>query len=262
MYRMYIDETGNADFAVTANPDHRFLSLTGIIIEHGAIKALAIPELQRIKAEILGFDPDSRIPLHRNEIVKKQYPFHVLRSADKEREFNAAILALFKNLEFTVITAVIDKDAHLKLYKKWARDPYHYCLQVLFERYCLMLNRCKGRGDVMTEARGKNEDERLRAAYAQLYDYPAPIRRDVVDKCITSRKLKIEKKVENIAGLQIADLIAHPSALLARAWFNGERRPEGFAKEIIQTLRQNRKYQGKWTWRGYRIEGYGMKWLP
>jgi hypothetical protein len=114
----------------------------------------------------------------------------------------------------------------------------------------------------MTEARGKHEDDRLRAAYGQLYDYPAPIGRDEVDKCITSRRLKIEKKDKNIAGLQIADLIAHPSALLARAWFNGERRPEGFAHEILHLLRKNLKYRGRWTLGGYQIEGYGMKWLP
>lgn len=262
MYRMYIDETGNSDFAVTANPDHRFLSLTGIIADLDAVKTLAIPELQRIKTDILGFDADSRIPLHRNEIVKKQYPFHALRDPRKELAFNAAILALFKNLQYTVVTAVIDKQAHLERYGSWARDPYHYCLQVLFERYCLILNDRKAQGDVMAEARGKREDDRLRDAYFRLHELPAPIRREVVDKCITSRRLKIERKDQNIAGLQIADLIAHPSALLARAWFNGEPRPRGFAWEVLQTLRRNGKYHRRWSWRGWRVKNCGLKWLP
>lgn len=32
-YRLYIDEVGNPDLGNTDNPNHRFLSLTGIIMD-------------------------------------------------------------------------------------------------------------------------------------------------------------------------------------------------------------------------------------
>gem|GEM_PF-2254388 len=32
-YRIYIDEVGNSDLGSSDNPNHRFLSLTGIIFE-------------------------------------------------------------------------------------------------------------------------------------------------------------------------------------------------------------------------------------
>ena len=32
-YRIYIDEVGNPDLASSENPNHRFLSLTGVILE-------------------------------------------------------------------------------------------------------------------------------------------------------------------------------------------------------------------------------------
>ena len=258
MYRMYVDETGNADLGASDNPDHRFLSLTGIIVDLDVMRTLAIPEVHRIKCEILELDPDKRIPLHRSEIINKKYPFLALRDPAKEAAFNAAILKLFEDLDFVVITVVIDKKRHLELYKKWARDPYHYCLRILFERYCLFLNDRRAKGDMMSEARGKREDERLAAAYSELYEYPSPIRREVVDKCLTSRRLKIERKSENIVGLQIADLIAHPSAMLARSWFNGEPKPAGFGWEIVRALRRGKKYHRHWG----RIKGAGMKWLP
>jgi hypothetical protein len=234
------------------------LSLTGIIVDLELIRTMAIPEVQRIKTEILQLDPDKRIPLHRSELVNKKYPFLALRDPKKEAAFNAAILKLLFELDYVVVTAVIDKQRHLEMYGQWARDPYHYCLQILFERYCLILNRRRAKGDLMSEARGKREDERLASAYGQLYEYPTPIHRDVVNRCLTSKRLKIEKKSENVTGLQIADLIAHPSAMLARTWFNGEPKPSGFGWEIVQTLRRGKKYHRHWG----RIKGAGLKWLP
>jgi len=194
MYRMYIDETGNADLAASSNPNHRFLSLTGVIVDLALIKSVAIPEVQRIKTEILGFDPDTRIPFHRSELINKEYPFHALRQPAIESAFNEAILSLLATLDYIVITVVIDKARHLETYKKWARDPYHYCLRILFERYCLILNDRKASGDMMSEARGKREDERLALAYSQLYEFPTPIRAEVVKRCLTSKRLKIERK--------------------------------------------------------------------
>lgn len=259
MYRMYVDETGNADMAASANPNHRFLSLTGIIVDLEHMQKIAIPEIQKIKAEILELDPDEIVPLHRKEVMNKVYPFNLLRKPEKEAAFNQSILNLLTNLDYTAITVVIDKQAHLQRYNTWANDPYHYCLKVLFERYCLTLNRMKATGDVMSEARGKREDERLANAYASLYASPAPIYPDVVARCLTSKKLKIRKKSDNIVGLQIADLIAHPSALYARRLFNQEPQLSGFGAQIVNILRYE-KYDRHPFFR--RVRGYGLKWLP
>lgn len=261
MYRMYVDETGNADLEASADPVHRFLSLTGIMVKRKDMQALAIPEIRRIKAEILELDPDDVHPLHRKEIIEKAYPFHMLRKAEKEAEFNAAILKLLTDLNYTVVTVVIDKQAHLARYKNWARDPYHYCLQVLFERYCLFLYRRKAKGDVMAEARGKGQDRRLRAAYEYLYDNPAPIWPKVVAQCLTSKKLKIYRKDQDVVGLQLADLIANPSALYARRLFNDEPQVTGFGAHIVNILREQKYDRRKTLWK-VKVRGIGLKWLP
>jgi len=65
MYRMYVDETGNADLGASNNADHRFLSLTGVIVDLNDMARGAVPALNRIKVEVLGFDPDEAHPLHR-----------------------------------------------------------------------------------------------------------------------------------------------------------------------------------------------------
>jgi hypothetical protein len=258
MYRMYVDETGNADLAASADPVHRFLSLTGIVVERKHMAEVAIPEIQRIKHEILELDPDSMVPLHRKELMNREWPFTALRKPEKELAFNQAILKLLSDLDFKAITVVIDKQAHLIRYKSWALDPYHYCLRILFERYGMILNVRKAKGDVMSEARGKNEDARLALAYETIYSNPEPLEQEVVARCITSKKLKIQKKADNVIGLQIADLLAHPSALFARRTFNREPQLVGFAGEIVKILR--RKYHRH----SYLpiVRGYGLKWLP
>jgi hypothetical protein len=257
MYRMYVDETGNADLAASANPVHRFLSLTGIIISIPEMRKVAIPEIQRIKAEILELDPDEIHPLHRKEIMERKYPFDKLRNPEKREAFDVAILKLLTDLRYTVVSVVIDKQAHLLKYKKWAYDPYHYCLQVLFERYCMTLHKVGGNGDVMSEARGKREDERLAAAYAELYANPGNIWPSVLAR-ITSKRLKIRKKSENVVGLQIADLIAHPSALYLHSVYNNEPQTADFGSKIAKILAE-KKYRRSWYGA---IKGYGMKWLP
>jgi hypothetical protein len=48
MYRLYIDETGNADLkASQTDPNHRFLSLTGIIMHVDYTRTTLIPDWRR-----------------------------------------------------------------------------------------------------------------------------------------------------------------------------------------------------------------------
>jgi len=255
---MYVDETGNADLAASANPVHRFLSLTGVIAQVEHIRTIAIPEIQRIKSEILELDPDEVIPLHRKELMQKVHPFKTLRNPAKATAFNEAILNLLNDLPYIVVTVVIDKEEHLRRYAQWSNDPYHYCLKILFERYCLILNKRNGRGDVVAESRGKREDERLFKAYEQLYGNPAPIRPEVCERCLTSKNLKIKRKEQNTAGLQIADLIAHPSSMHARSVYRDEPQLADFGGRVVEILKRRKYHRSIFG----RVNGYGLKWLP
>ena len=55
---------------------------------------------------------------------------------------------------------------------------------------------------------------------------------------LTSREIKIRPKTANVTGLQLADLIAHPSRseILAEQGLPGREIPP-FAREIIEILR-------------------------
>ena len=48
-YRLYIDEVGNPDIGASDNPNHRYLSLIGVILELGYVDASVFPRLESLK---------------------------------------------------------------------------------------------------------------------------------------------------------------------------------------------------------------------
>ena len=218
-YRMYVDEVGNSDLASSTDPNHRYLSLTGIIFELHYVQTTVHPSVEDLKQRYFDSHPDEPLILHRRELVRRRHPFAALRDSAVEQQFNTDLLSLLSELEYTVVTAVIDKLEHKRKYQTWRFDPYHYCLTVLLERYVRWLERRNSLGDVLAESRGGKEDRRLKDSFSRLIDQGSDfVPPEIFAAQLTSRQLKVKQKSNNIAGLQIADLIAHPSyrAVLAR----------------------------------------------
>ncbi len=62
------------------------------------------------------------------------------------------------------------------------------------------------------ESRGKQDDQRLKASFERIYVGGSHfVESDIFASHLTSRQLKVKTKISNVAGLQLADLIAHPS---------------------------------------------------
>lgn len=254
-YRIYIDEVGNADLRSSDNPNHRFLSLTGVIIGLDYVRTTLKPQLESLKEDFFGAHPDEPVILHRKDLVNAHFPFHVLRQEGIRREFDERLLSLLADWKYSVITVCIDKKTHKDKYTVWQYDPYHYCLKVLLERYVLFLDRMSAEGDAIAESRGGKDDLRLKATYRRLMESGTEyISADKMHNTITSRELKVKPKTNNIAGLQLADLIAHSSRnqiLAEKGLFKGELAP--FSKSIIDILQT--KYD---RWHG---NIYGKKFL-
>jgi len=244
----------------TDDPNQRFLALTGVILESEYISRTLKPEMDAIKREYFQHDPDVPVIFHRKEIVNRRPPFEVLRDKGIEKHFNDALLEGLMKWEYQVITIVIDKKAHRYRYFVWRFHPYHYCLTVMLERYVLFLHYGKHRGDVMVESRGGKEDEKLKESYRRLYaegtDNIPPAR---WQERLTSSELKVKSKTANIAGLQLADLIAHPSrreVLMDNNLLSDDRDIFGDKIcKILSTSKYMRSHFGQ-------VEGYGKKLLP
>ncbi len=247
-YRMYVDECGNPDLESSENPLHRFLSLTGVIIDLDYVKNCLYGELESLKSKYFGSHPDDPIILHRKEIVNAKYPFEALRDKKVRKQFDAELLDFLKTWEYTVVTVCLDKQVHKKTYKVWRYEPYHYCLALLLERYAIFLDQHHVQGDVLAESRGGKEDRKLKDSFTRLWEngteYMPPER---FQKVLTSKKLKVKPKANNISGLQVADIIAHPSRteiLLENDKRDNQLAP--FAKKVVSILdRKYYKYNGK-----------------
>jgi hypothetical protein len=237
-YRMYIDEVGNPDLESSENPNHRFLSLTGVIIDLDHVNKTVHPEMESLKRKYFGSHPDDPIILHRKELVNKQPPFEVLLDAKICEQFDKELLNLLVSWEYRICTVCIDKKRHKETYTTWRYDPYHYCLAVLLERFVFFLKHQQAHGDVMAESRGSKEDMRLKASYSRLWDYGTEyVEPKEFKETLTSKELKVRPKSANVAGLQLADLLAHPSRseiLSEQGFFDRELAP--FSKKIISIL--------------------------
>jgi hypothetical protein len=256
--RLFIDEVGNDD---VKSPAERFLSLTGITTKKTSDERLITPEIERIKRDFFGHNPPERlVVLHRKEILRAEPPFEALRDLATKIEWDRRILHLIASLPYTANTVLIDKKEHSERYKVWLFNPYHYCLTVLIERYVLWLERHDLTGDVVAEARDKRPDKKLARAFRYIYQNGTQyVPASMVQARLTTRELKLEPKTSNVCGLQLVEMIGHPSYQAMKAEVLKEEMTAKFGKSVVDILKQSRYARNP---KNGIIRGWGQKWLP
>lgn len=260
-YRMYIDEVGDASMKASLDHNNRYLSLTGVIFELDYVDKVVAPEIESLKRRYFKTHVDDPIIFHRKEMANRVYPFGALLDEEIESRFNVDILSLMENLDYTVVTVVIDKLDHWHKYNVWRYDPYHYCLLILVERFTLWLE-SRGNnltGDMLAESRGGKQDRRLKDSYTRLYENGSDhVSSQRLQQKLSSRQLKVKPKINNIAGLQLADLFASPSHQSAIAHRNKQEFTRKFGAKVVAILKNGKYYRGS----NGQLYGYGVKWLP
>jgi Protein of unknown function (DUF3800) len=256
-YRLYFDETGTGDpKAHKKDPNQRYLSVTGLVFRQDGHDSTFTTRVSAFKRRIFN---DPNVVLHRRDIMDRVGPFAALEDDELRTEFDDQFANLIEYLPGPAFTVSIDKEEHMRKYKVWQFDPYHYVLTCLVERFVLWLIRTGRRGDVMGEARGPFHDGRLRRAFRYIYnrgtDFLAP---QTVQNRLISRELRLEPKSANIAGLQVADLLAHPAHRTFKFIRLGMSIPDDYGASLVNILEgiYDRHPRSK------RIEGCGRKWLP
>lgn len=259
--RLYIDEVGNGDLNGAADdPNIRYLSLTGIIMKTAAHDRRLQPAIDALKAVHLGDIGDNPRILHRREIMRSEGCFSPLKDDEARGRFNEDLLRIMRDQPYLAITVTIDKKQHLETYETWRFDPYHYCMTCLVERYVRWLARNELRGDVIAEARFKKVDKKLKASFDRLYRLGSPqMGAAQFQSRLTSKNLGLFPKKSNVAALQLADLLAHPSARYMRRARDGEDQPEDFGNEVVKILLAAKYARNPKT---KVIDGWGTKWLP
>lgn len=127
------------------------------------------------------------------------------------------------------------------------------------ERYVQWLNRRGHIGDVLAEQRGRAEDARLKDSFRRLYEEGTEyVSAEALRSALTSKELKVKPKSNNIAGLQIADLIAHPSYRSMKTERERKRLPNDFGTKVAEILAKSKYLRSP----GGKVDGWGRKWLP
>jgi hypothetical protein len=256
-YRLYFDETGTGDLkAHKKDANQRYLSVTGLVFRQDVHDSTFTTRVSAFKRRIFN---DATVILHRREIIDRVGPFGTLNDDALRTEFDNQFANLIEYLPGPAFTVSIDKEEHLRKYKIWQYDPYHYVLTCLVERFVLWLIRTGRRGDVMGEARGRFHDGRLRRAFRRLYHKGSEfLDARKVQNHLISRDLRLEPKSANIAGLQVADLLAHPAHRTFKFMKLGLPVPDDYGASLVKTLEGIYDSHPKTR----AIEGCGRKWLP
>lgn len=211
-YRFYIDESGDHTYKHLNNPDTQYLGLTGILIDRIYYQTHAQPELEALKQRIFKYDPDNPPILVRSLIKHRKQWFYVLQDKDLNNKWETELLTYMSDLtsHAKVYTVVIDKKQHLKNYPLHTFDPYAYSLHVLLNRVRGLLVKQGEQADVMAEARGGVEDKQLAQAYRDLRKEGSHYGDgEYYCKAYPEDELIIRRKDTNVAGLQIADVMAY-----------------------------------------------------
>ncbi|MCA1654692.1 MAG: DUF3800 domain-containing protein [Sphingomicrobium sp.] len=258
-YRLYIDETGTQ--TLKKAHDDRFLCLMGIIMLQQTHDTTFTDAVQQLKADMFGHTAEQPVILHRREMVRGEAPFQVLRDDPFfGMAFEQRWSKLVQETQFLAIAGAIDKDAHVKKYVVWQHDPYHYCLEILVERFVKWLNRHSFQGDVIIESRSKFADKRLKNAYARLYaNGNNAVTAELAQKRLTSKEIKFASKHDDVAALQLADSLAHPVLRYLKTAHLGEAPAVGFGGRLVDILLASKFARQPKT---QLIQGWGLKWLP
>jgi hypothetical protein len=258
-YRLYVDEVGNDDMQHTDDVRHRYLSLSGVAMDQDYVRDVATPAMNAFKADVFRHDPDRQIVLHRKDIMNKGGVFHALCNDEVRRKFDAGIIRYLTDTKFTLITVLIDKHRMLKQMHWQEKHPYHYLMKILVEKYVQWLERQSGTGDIVPEMRRGKKDTELQRAFASVRIWGSDyVNAKRIKATIPSKQLKFRSKDHNVTGLQICDLVAHPSDLCVRRQ-EGEQIELGpFAQKIVPILWSKKYDRSKWG----TIKGYGTKYLP
>jgi len=257
-YRLYIDESGDHVFKHLDHPSHRFLCLLGCFFQGREYVAFH-DALEDFKRRHIPHSPDEPVVLHREDIINRRHCFWRLRNPRAAEAFDSDLVALIADASFRMVAVVIDKEALVERYPTPAH-PYHLALDFMLQRYCGFLNHVNRRGDVMAESRGGKEDHLLRDSYARAFERGAwMVKAEVFQRALTSGKIKLRKKTSDIAGLQLADLLAHPirqSILIEKGMIHGPLKP--FPARLVNLVGDKfnkHLYQGK-------VWGYGKVLFP
>lgn len=204
-YVVYVDESGDHSLA-SVDKDYPVFVLALCIFHKRHYAEKIVPAVEKLKFNYFGHDS---VVLHENEISKQKGAFAFLAHRPTRDTFMAGLTSIMDASNFILIACVVDK-ARLNRAAGSASNPYHIALGMGLEALRGFLAE-KGQDAVKThvvvECRGKKEDAELELEFRRICDGDNPGNR------VLPFDVVFADKKTNLAGLQLADLVARPVGL-------------------------------------------------
>ena len=202
---MFLDESGDHSLSVI-DPQYPVFVLGGIIVDKEYAEGPLSEAVRQFKKDL--FERDDVI-LHTSDITRNRCGFERMKDSSFRDRFYKKLNELMQSLNYQVVACAIKKDAHLARYGIGALDPYMLSLDILVERFCFEIGGKRETGVIVAEKRNATLDHELDLAWLNLKIRGTHFVQAIdIEKRITG--LMTRDKKENIAGLQLADLVVSP----------------------------------------------------
>ena len=240
---LFLDESGDHNLSVI-DPQYPLFVLGGVIMDKEYAYGPLNDALNKFKYEMFG---RTDIVLHTADITRNRNGFEAMKSGAFRNRFYERLNELMVDLTYSVVACVIRKDDYLSRYGLAALDPYLISLDILVEIFCFDVGHISKGGVIVAERRDPTLDRSLELSWSNLkIQGTRRIRGGIVEERILA--LKLRDKKDNIAGLQLADLVVSPVG----RYVLGKPTKEDW--EIVSSkLRRSP---------GGRVENYGLVILP
>ncbi|MEW5843156.1 MAG: DUF3800 domain-containing protein [Bacteroidota bacterium] len=208
-FYLFLDESGDHGLG---NIDLQFpvFVLCGVLISESSYKIIE-NNLNEIKRNFWG---DKKVIIHSSDIRKCEKEFQILFDLELKKNFYKAINNLITNSDYTIIAAAINKQKYIHKYGKLSDDVYEISLSFLIERSIFYLDNIHNLDKqlkIIIEKRGRKEDKKLDDHFQKLCAKGTGF---VDASRLKNYNIEITfcNKQDDLAGLQLADLLAYPIA--------------------------------------------------
>jgi uncharacterized protein DUF3800 len=235
--------------SVSKKPGALQFVLCGVLMDEGYHNKDVTETLGVFKQRLFG---RRDIILHTLDFTRNQVGFESMAQPDFRRMFYEDLEELIAGLDFEIVACVIQKQEHLQKYGLSALDPYILSLSILVERFIFETG--SAGGSIIAESRGDTLNNALELAFLDLKIRGTPfvsatkIRRRI-------HNFAIREKGENLAGLQLADVVATPIGrhVLGKKTYSAYSKKGDFWQTVETKFRKD--------WKG-KLEGTGLVILP
>lgn len=199
---LFLDESGDNNLKAI-DPDYPIFVLGGVIVGREYAFCQLTDALNEFKQHFFG---RTDLVLHTADITRNRNGFEDLRIPDVRSKFYDRLNSLMQELQYEVVACVILKNDYLERYGVDAIDPYRLGLRVMTELLLDVVGLQPEGGTIVAERRGEALDQDVRETWemlkerGSLYAEAEAIRNSI-------QALDLRGKQENIAGLQLADLV-------------------------------------------------------